>query len=115
MKKYIILALNIVEILLKLLAVIIHLWTTVIAYNWSDSILIAVLTFFLPVLAELGWIVILWMKTGIFLTPFAIVILSFLAAYLLISRTLNVIEWKAKGHSFSLLWWRFRLWLSTRW
>jgi hypothetical protein len=114
-RRLIVVILGYSEALLKVLAIGIHLWTVVIAYNWSDSVLITGLTFIMPVLAEIGWMVILWLKTKTFFTPFAVVIIGYVIILSAISLSLSLIEstedgrfevWKMKTKLKMSLWLR---------
>lgn len=56
---------------LSIMGGIIHIWTIIIAYNWSGA-LAAIITAFLPILSQIYWIFKLWKTSGTFFTPFAV-------------------------------------------
>lgn len=55
----------------------IHIWTTYIAFMES-GLLLAMFTFFMPVLSELGWFIFLWFKYGGILPLYPFVIMLYL-------------------------------------
>lgn len=60
----------------------IHAWTIVIAYNWS-GLGAAAMSLAMPVLAQIYWIVRLWWHHGVFLNPFSVMCLLYVAAWLI--------------------------------
>jgi hypothetical protein len=76
----------------KFIAIAIHVWTTVIAYGWTESAFLTGLTFIFIGAAEVAWIIILWFKTGTLFTPYAIVIFIFIAGIILLSVWSNIVE-----------------------
>ncbi|HST52870.1 MAG TPA: hypothetical protein VLJ61_12735 [Pyrinomonadaceae bacterium] len=84
--------LKVVAIILYALAFLLHIWTTVIAYEWSESSFIVGLTFLFPVISEVFWIIFLWSKTGIFFTPYAIVVIVFTIIVLVTMITSTILE-----------------------
>lgn len=79
-------------LLLKLVGFLIHLWSIVIIYGWTESLLLCGIGFFFPLLTQVALIFGLWRATGTFFTPFTIVVLGFLITFIVIAYLTTVTE-----------------------
>ncbi|HEX8177262.1 MAG TPA: hypothetical protein VF543_19390 [Pyrinomonadaceae bacterium] len=67
-------------LILKYTVLLIHLWTIVIAYNWS-GLGVAVLTGFLPIVAEGYWAIRLAFIAGTIINPYTLTIITFIVVF----------------------------------
>jgi hypothetical protein len=84
--------LRVITVILYAIAFLLHIWTTVIAYGWSDSSFVVGLTFVFPIFSEIFWVTFLWSKTGIFFTPYATVVVIFTVVVIVTMTISSILE-----------------------
>lgn len=79
-KRFIYIACSIFFVILKYVVLLIHLWTIVIAYNWS-GFGAAALTAILPILAEGYWAIRLAFIAGTIINPYTLTIIIYMVVF----------------------------------
>lgn len=67
----------------QIIGFLVHIWTCVIIYGWSELGLLSWLAFFFPIISQLGLIIFFWIKFGTPFVAYTIVLFSVLIGFFL--------------------------------